>query len=144
MSDADRIRELEAKLTNALECREGYLKELERMSVVAYEREAKLAAAEAARDFTYDQSVQREVGWSMEKSLFKQQRDAAVAGEKRWQEASNTDRALLQAQVRKLRDALRALEDRLAKELGKYGQTEHWRERTVARIALAEWEAQRK
>jgi hypothetical protein len=44
-AEADDFR---AKLTNALECREGYLKELERMSVVAYEREAKLAAAEAA------------------------------------------------------------------------------------------------
>ena len=69
----------------------------------------KLAAAEAARDFTYDQSVQREVGWSMEKSLYKQQRDAAVTGEKRWQEASNTDRALLQAQVAELAEANRCL-----------------------------------
>jgi hypothetical protein len=115
--------------------------------------EAKLAAAEAARDFTYDQSVRREAGWSMEKSLFKQQRDAAVAGEKRWQEASNTDRALLQAQVAELAEA-QAKVERLREALeGIFYAVMPWVVDTddpdavaaikQARAALAEWEKAR-
>jgi hypothetical protein len=77
-----------------------------------------------------------------------------VAGEKRWQEASNTDRALLQAQVAELAEA-QAKVERLREALeGIFYAVMPWVVDTddpdavaaikQARATLAEWEAQRR